>query len=301
MKSVIKRFLILLMLTNSLCQAEVVLRFQSEIDDKATRLGDILVIENDKQDWSSLPLDSHPPPGSTLSKDTLLDWIMLHTGHINATWQGKTQTQVKQSRQSSGTQLMEKAKLALMEQLRTHYLRVEVTPLSRLNDSAYALTDYKTDVKLTVPTSKRVCVWLTRNNSSRIAVWFNIKAYAKVMVANREVRYNTPLQNDAFALKERNIAGLNSSPVHKIPQSSWLKSSIEPSTILLESHIKKAPLVVQGQHINIAVHNHSITVVMDAIALADGYLGETITVKNPINQKTFVARISGFQQAEITS
>lgn len=303
MKSVIKHLLILLMLTLNVCQAEVVLRFQSNIDDKATRLGDVLIIKNDKQHWSNLPLDSHPTPGNVLTKTTIMKWMTQHIEHMNATWQGKTHINIKPSKRSSKKQWIEKAHTALIEKLGTHYLRVEATPLSQLKDNPYALRDFTTEAHVSFPTSKRVCVWLThkKNKALRIAVWFNVSAYANVMVAKRDMHYNTPIQTDDFSLKERNIAGLKAMPVQTIQQPIWLKSSIRNGTILLENHLKKPPLVVHGQHIKIAVHHHNITIVMDAIALADGYSGDIITVKNPLNQKTFDARISGVQQAEITS
>jgi len=215
-------------------------------------------------------------------------------------WQGKTQIHVKPLRQSSGALLLEKAKTALKSQLGSHYTRVEITPLSNLIDSEYALDQFKTEMTIAYPTAKRVCVWLT-HGKKRIAVWFKVSAYARVLVANRDLHYHTLIHSDAFSWHERDIAGLNDQPAQSLPENFWLKSSIERDKILLANQLKEPPLVIQGQHINVSVHNHSITVVIDGVALGDGYLGQTVTVKNPLNQKTFVAIVSGLQQAEITS
>jgi len=274
---------------------QLTLRFQPEINEKATRLGDILIVE---KKWSNIPLDSHPTPGEVITKTKIIDWMTQRLGHFNATWQGKTQIKVKPSSQSSGKLLVEKAKAALIKKLGTRYQRVEATPLSHLKNSEYAPDDFSTKIHITHPTSKRVCVWLV-HDKTRIAVWFKVRAYTNVLIANQHIHYNTPLQNNEFSMKERNIAGLNSPPVLTLPKPMWLKSSMERNTILLKSQLKEPPLVAHGQHINVATHNHSITIVMDAIALADGYLGESITVKNPLNQKTFVAKINGVQRAEI--
>lgn len=286
-----------MLLINSVCHAQVELRFRPEISDKAAMLGDVLIITG--ENWTKLPLESHPTSGETITKTKIIDWMTQRLGHFDYAWQGKTQIQVKQSTHTSGKLLVEKAKAALIEQLKTQYLRVVVTPLSQLKDSEYLPDDFTVDVDVNFPTSKRVCVWLT-HEKSKIAVWFKINAWANVLVTNRDMHYNTPIQTDAFSMKERNIAGLNAAPVQTLPQQAWLKSSIERGDILLENQIKQPPLVVHGQHVKVTTHNHSITIVIDAIALADGYLGEDITVKNSLNHKTFVARISGFQQAEIT-
>ena len=295
MKFVIKIGLVLLL--NNLCYAQVILRFQPKINEKATRLGDVLVIE---KKWTNIPLDSHPTPGEIITKTKIIDWMTERVGPFKAEWHGKTQIKVKQSSQSSGKLLVEKAKAALIQKLEARYLRVEVTPLSHLQNSEYAPNEFKTKIHLTFPTSKRVCVWLV-HDKTRIAVWFKVRAYSNVLIANHRIHYNTPLEPSTFSMKERNIAGLNSPPAVTLPQPIWLKSSIERNSILLKSQLKTPPLVVNGQRIKVATHNHSITIVMDAIALADGYFGETITVKNPLNHQTFVARINGFQQAEIAN
>lgn len=85
-------------------------------------------------------------------------------------------------------------------------------------------------------------------------------------------------------------------PEIKAEQSS--SSRLEQA---LEGHLNHTLLVIHGQHLKVSVHNQHITVVMDAIALMDGDLGKTIRVKNPLNHKTFNARIIGFQEAELIS
>lgn len=293
----------LVLLLNNWCYAQTtILRFQPEINEKATRLGDILIINNKSSKrvarWSHLSLDSHPTPGETMTKTQIIDWMTQRRGHFNATWQGKTQIKVKQSCQSSGKLLIETAKSALIKKLGNRYLRVEATPLSPLKDSEYAPDEFKTKIHLTFPTSKRVCVWLLHHHT-RIAVWFKVRAYAKVLISNQHLHYNTLLKNSDFSIKERNIAGLNAPPLLTLPQPIWLKSSMERNTILLKTQLKNPPLIIHGQHINVATHTHHITLTIDAIALSDGYLGEMIAVKNPINQKIFQAKISDFHQAEM--
>ena len=222
-------------------------------------------------------------------------------GPVGATWQGKTRILVKQQNQTSGNALLEKARTTLIQQLGSHYTHVNITPLSHVKGSEYPLASFKARVRLSYPTTKRVCVWLTHGNQ-RIAVWFKVKAYAQVFVAKHHLHYRTPIQSNDFSLQERNIAGLNGEPmVQSLHKQAWLTSSIDGDNILLTDQLKAPPLVIQGQPVNVRVHHHNITVIMEAMALGDGNLGQAITVKNPLNKKTFIAIVSGIQQAEITS
>ena len=300
MKSVIN--LLLLIGLNATCLAQVTLRFQPQIDIKATTLGDVLSIQNDTHHWSALPLQSHPTEGEIISKEKIIAWMRQRVSEFNWQWQGKTRIQVNQLNQSSGDSLLEKAKTALIIQLGSKYSRVELKPLSHPKNSAYSIDSFETDANISYPTAKRVCVWL-RHDKQRIAVWFHVSAYAQVLVANRDVTFHTLIQDNVFSWRERNIAGLTDKPAQSIPKHVWLKSPIAKGKILLAGQLRELPLVIQGQSVKVDIHNHShsIAVVMDAIALGDGYLGQKITVKNPRNQKTFIAIVSGFQQAEILS
>ena len=164
--------------------------------------------------------------------------------------------------------------------------------------NSYALDDIKIRVNLPFPTPKRVCVWLSQGEKARIAVWFKVEAYANVLVAKHDIHYNTPLINSLFTTKNRNIAGLKAPPALTIPAKVWLKSSMEYNNILLKNQLKAPPLILNSQHVKLETHNHGITIVMDTIALANGYLGDIIQVKNSVTQKAFAARITGAQQAD---
>ncbi len=292
----------LLFVTTAACYAETTLRFQSVIHDNARTLGELVLIENDEDHWSSLPLQSHPAPDEVITKARILNWMTQRLGPLKISWQGKTNIKVERSIQTSGQALINKAKTALLAQLQPHYTHVKLEALSHLHDSEYILDDFKTASTLHYPTAKRVCIWLIHKQQPHtcIAVWFKVRAYANVWVANHHLNKNTLLTNEAFTLKERDIAGLINEPAQSIPKPVMLTTSMTRNSILIENAFKAPPLVMQGQSVKVTLHHHHITLVIDAIALSEGALGQTITVKNPLTQKTFAARISGFQQAETT-
>lgn len=298
---IIKPLLLLTILTSGLSHAaDITLRFQSRINDHAAQLSDVLHINNDQHHWGKLLLDSHPTPGEMITKDKIIAWMTQRIGPFHSTWQGKTRIQVDNATQTSQTLLIDKATRALVKKLAPHYRRVTVKPLSHPNDSPYTLDELKASVQISFPVSKRVCVWLIHKNK-HIPIWFKVLAYANVFVANRNLPNNTPIQNDAFSRQERNIAGLTNAPAITLPKHIWLTSSIKRNAILLSNQLKEPLPITHGQPVKVTVHHHAITVVIDAIALTDGTLGQNVTVQNSRTKQTFVAKTIGIQQAEMTS
>ena len=301
MKTVIIKPLLLSILISGLSHAaEITLRFQSYIKNQATTLGDVLHIENAPHHWENLRLESHPSPGEIITKDKMMTWMTQRLGPFKSKWQGKTRIQVMQSTQSSGKLLIKKANIALSDKLKSHYQHMNLKPLSHPNNSDYAVNDFKVKMSVSYPVSKRVCVWLIHKNS-RIPVWFKVKAYRNVLVAKRDLHSNTPIQDHAFSWKKRNIAGLTSPPAKSLPNHLWLTSPLKRDEILLDNQLKHPPLIIKGQAITVTVHHHAITLVVDGVAITDGSLGQVITVKNPRSRQTFVATISGVQQAVMNS
>ncbi len=333
----------MLMILSQESSANTTLRFQPQVDDKATRLGDVIIISADRHHWANLALDSHPNPGDLITKEMIMRWMELKLGPITHKWLGKTKIRVKKTNETpiewlyqnscgfpgnSGprpslhkirrlglgptieqttaipvepNQLwVDKAKMALLEKLKSRYTRVTVTPLSELNTNDYSIDDFNADVSIHFPVAKRVCVWMKHKKSDlRIPVWFRIQANANVWIAKRELRQNTLISNDSFVRKSRNIAGLNTSPATQIPSKIWLTSSIKQGHILLKNQLKEPPLITRGQHLKTTVHNQHINILIDTIAQTDGYLGETIRVENSLTHQNLHAKINGVNQAEL--
>lgn len=192
------------------------------------------------------------------------------------------------------------ARSALFEKLKPHYNRVELEALSNTNKTFDPAQKNIIEMHLTTPVSKRVCVWLIQGKQ-RIPVWFQVKAFQPVFVARQRLQYNTPVLAEAFTKAERDVAELNSQPALSLPEQAWLKSSLEPGKILLQNQLIDPPQVLQGQSVKVQLMNQHIRLIMDAQALGNGYLGQTIRVKNPLNQQTFSAKVTGLGLAEITS
>ena len=298
MKFVIKLCLLLSLI--NLAQAQVVLRFHEKINAQATTLGDVIRIEGDNQHWSQLKLDSRPQAGESLSREQIIQWMSARLGHFDWQWRGKTQTTIRQTLQSSEQALLEKAQQVLMQELSKAYSRVELKVLSHPKGSEYPIGSFHTRVKIISPTAKRVCVWLS-NDHQELAVWFSVNAYQRVLVANQNKAYHTQAHADDFSWQERNVAGLSNQPCIRLPEKAWLTTTLQRNQILLTNQISEAPQIRQGEKVQVNIYNHGITSATEAFALSDGYVGQMIGMKNPANQKTFVAKVSGNQQVEIRS
>lgn len=289
-----------MLILNNSCNAQLILRFQSQINTHASKLGDVLQMENANPHWADLPLQSTPLAGERITQDRLIKWMTQQLGEFSWEWQGKTQIQVQQVVESTADALMDKAKTALIKMLEPHYTRIDIQAISELKDSEYNQEEFKTEIRLTFPTNQRVCVWLIHKHQ-RIAVWFTVKSYAKVLIASHDLTADSAVQKETFTWHERNIAGLNALPVSSFPKNRVLKSAISTGGILLESHLKEPPPIARGQRIKVTVRDHGVTLIMDAIALTEGYIGQKVTVKNPATSKSIIARVSGRQQAEVSS
>ena len=278
------------------CHAQMApcsIRFKPHVYTTANHLGDLLQIA----DSAEISLQSHPTAGEWITKEKIMAWMPSVLSQCR--WQGKTRIQVEQVTQSSGERLLEKATTALRNQLLSKYTRVDIKPLSTLKDSEYNIETFEIKMHITYPVAKRVCVWVIHDHK-RVPVWFRVRAYARVLVASHNMNYHTLITSEAFSSQVRNIAGLRDKPAQMIPTRNWLTSSIKRNHILAANELSELPLVLQGQDVKVRVQNHGIAIAMNAIAMGDGYLGQSITVKNPLNQKTFVVVIRGPQEAEVT-
>ena len=199
---------------------------------------------------------------------------------------------------SSSSQLIELAQQALSKQLQSDYHRIVLQPISKPLPMPASRKKLTINTHPIYPVSKRIGVWITQGKTRRV-VWFQVQAFKQVFVAKHAMAYNTLIHQNDLKSVERDIAGLNRNPLVKLPKHAWLSAHLLANQILLDNQIKIAPLVQQGQNVRVSAHSGQIRIVMDAIALNNGYLGDTIAVKNPLNHQTFRARVIAANQAEV--
>lgn len=281
--------------------AQVTMRFQPNITTNVHYLGDVLLITNDRNNLRKTPLDSTPIAGQQITKKQIISWITRKKGHFSYQWRGKKNTVVRQRIKTAGTTLIKKAQEELRKQLETQdYSRVELTTKTKLRGSAIPLSAFKVSITNQYPSARTVCARLNYEKHS-IPVWFTVKAYKRVLVAQRKIKVHTSVNEHDFVLKERNIAGLKASPYSQLPASMWLQKTMSKNQILTSQFLANIPAVTRGQKVQIKVVNRGISLTTEAIAHNDGHIGQTVKMKNIQTNKYFLAKVTGSNEAEISS
>ncbi|EHL30357.1 flagellar basal body P-ring formation chaperone FlgA [Legionella drancourtii] len=280
-------------------QAETVLRFQAHITPQAKRVGDLLLITPDPHHWSKIILDSQPRDGARLNKKQIITWLQNKVGVFSYQWKGKNTAIIRIIVRTKAQDLLNKARQALAQQLKSQaYSQVLLNSKTLLKDSDIPLTDFSVQVPKKYPIAKRVCLHLNSKKRS-IPVWFAVKAYQAVFVAQHKIKQHTLLHSEDIALQRRNIAGLKNPPLTQFPQRVWLTRSINKNQILTHDDVRTTPEVMQGHKVNVNVRQHGISIMMEALAQSDAYLGQAVRMQNPQTNKYFVATVTGKNQAEI--
>jgi len=294
------KVLILMMILPMLSAATDV-RFQPFILSKASTLGELVEIVPENADWAALRLESHPRAGEFLEKDTLLNWISRKTGARDLRWLGKHTMRVYGDIHSKGHELAKLAKNGLLKELSsTDVSEVELQILNSVPDSEKEIHEFRADVLLRQPVPKRVCVWL-KAEGEKHPVWFKIKTWSNVWVAKRRIPSHQPINADDFTLVSKEIAGLSDLPVAHLPAKQRLKHGLAQNEILLGKNIEPVPQIQKGQSINVLIKEQGLTIHVQALAEQDGHTGEMIKLKNSNSNKSFYARVTANQQAEISS
>lgn len=279
--------------------ALTILQFKAHITPEAKQLSDLLIIEQDTAHLSNLLLDSKPRAGQTLTKAQIIMWIQSKYDLTHYQWRGKQKTIVQPNTITSGLALAQKAKAALEQQLnKEHYLSFELSSDTRLPDTSLPLSAYTAVLSKEYPLAKKVCVRLNSNKHS-MQVWFSVKAYQKVLVAQSAIKNRSPLHKEAFHLEKRDIAGLRTIPLTQIPPHVWLIKSLRKHQILTQQDIATKPLILKGEEVLIHVRTQGISITTKAIAQKDGYKGQWIPMNNRSTNRNFKAQIIAPHSAEI--
>ena len=248
-----------------------------------------------------IPLDSQPKAGQKITKQSIIHWIKSKKGSFNYKWKGKNTAVIQQLTRTTGIDLLNKAQSALKNHLeKQKYDSIVLTTKAHLKDSPLPLSAFTVLIPNEYPTAKQVCVRLNSGKHS-IPVWFRVKAYQKVLVARYKIKNHTVVNAKDFILEKRNIAGLKETPYTQMPQTVWLKKSINSDRILTQKYLTDTPAVIKGQSVQVKVLNHGVSIITEAIAQHDGSIGQKIRVKNAQTNKYLVAVVTAPNQAEIPS
>lgn len=281
-------------------QAQVTLKFQPAIHNKMTLLGEVVVITPSNDQLHHLLLDQKLLTHSVLTQKQLIAWLETKTTTEQYEWHGKTTALVKSAPQISSADLVKKAQTELQALLKKRdYERLELIPKTTPSDSIGSLSSFKVKIRETYPPLKRICVHLY-NETHSIPIWFEVRAYQTVLVAQKNLSPHMVVNADDFRTQSKNIAGLPHSPLTQLPQDNlWLKKSLVKNHIITTDHISPKPDVLKNTKVHLRIITQGIMITTEATAEEDGYVGQSVVLHNAHSKKRFHALITAPNQAEV--
>ncbi|MDP3269473.1 MAG: flagellar basal body P-ring formation chaperone FlgA [Legionella sp.] len=279
--------------------AQTTLRFQPRITSDALILNDLLIITDDKTAIGSLALDTKLKPNRLITKEQITEWLKQKRAAVSFHWLGKKSALIEAKYLSSGIDLVNKAQSALYHRLQQReYERIKITNKSIPKGSEFPLSALKVLVSEKYPVAKHICVSLY-NDKDSIAIWFEVKAFKKVMIARHNIKSNSPVKASDFALQIRNIAGLQDVPKSQLSEPSWLKLGIKKNQILTTRYLMPYPDVISGESVHIKSIKNKILIATQGIAQNHAWVGEKVRIKNPLTNKFFSGTVTARQEVEI--
>lgn len=298
-----KPFIILLScliigLSNIAC-AQTRLHFQQEIRSTALRLGDLVVLEPENQDLAGLKLDKKLRAGQLLRSKDLMEWIHQKARHEEFLWLGKQVIKVAPATQTTGLALERLAKDALENELKQEgFLRVALESKSRSSDSDYPLNSFQAKPHWQKPVPKRIAVRVD-NEQEHHLFWFGVSAWQRVAVLNKRVDAEHSLSEKDIDWKIKNVSGLRSYPLTKMPANQWLTHHLEAGAIILNSDLAPVPEIKAQDEVRVIISQAPVHIELTAQALENAYLNQRVQLRNSASQGVFYARVTGPKSAEI--
>ena len=144
---------------------------------------------------------------------------------------------------------------------------------------------------------RRMCIWVDVAVDGRhyqsLPIWFSVSVKYPVLVANENVETDVELDEVKFKLVKKDIARLHGRAVGDIGslKGKRLLRGIRGGQVVTYENLGKMPDVMTGSKVKVLASVGAISLETVAIALEDGFVGDSIKVKNPSNDEKYMARI----------
>lgn len=163
-------------------------------------------------------------------------------------------------------------------------VEIEVTPLdarTRIGDCPAPQVYTPRGVRLWG--RARVGVRCTSPSPWLIHVPVHVKVSGHYLSTYNKVKVGQTLTDADFRLVQGELTALPEDVVTHPEQARGqkLRTAVEAGQPLLTTHLQRPLLIRQGQTVRIVIRNPAFTVSSDGVALANGYPGDRVRVKNP--------------------
>lgn len=312
----------------------IVLPLSVQVTRSAVNLGDVASVSSSDpallKRLQRLPLGAAPFAGESiqLSRAELMRWIeartRIHPARIAC--EGAQATQVRRAGgEIAGEHIAVVAGKSLRAWFATRSERAQVSVASTLPDVKVPLGHVALKVRAIpedAPLSRRMLVWVDIWVDAQfvrtVPVSFEVQAFAPAYVAQRDLPAGAKVQSQAFAVQEVALAG-HARPLkpvdgglvsagqsqHEIPHESQrepqqLRGALAAGQVLAQKNLRPGPVVARGDWVTLRMRTGDIDIESRVEALQNGFLGQSVSVKQSNASAPVVARVVGSGKVELT-
>lgn len=122
---------------------------------------------------------------------------------------------------------------------------------------------------------------------------FEVEVFADVWVLTTDVTAETKLTMENLGIKQVNIAGYKGDNVGLSENIENLrtKRSVKARDVLTRTIVEAIPDVEKGSLVKVEASSGVVKVVLEALALQDGWIAQEISIKNISSERTFLAKV----------
>lgn len=88
--------------------------------------------------------------------------------------------------------------------------------------------------------------------------------------------------------------------IGNFPDNYRSKTNLKEGAVLQNSQVEPTPLVSKNSAISVVIADKAFRIELTGIAKEEGWLGDMITILNPVGKKTFKGKVIGSNMAEVT-
>ena len=255
-----------------------------------------------------------PRPGqsSQLSKYSVLARIEEKVPGVTSLidWQGPSIARVVSvGRHVDGQLIVDAAHQKLKRWLRSSLADEVIAtahPVGRVKSLTFPAgqLSYKARLSNAIRLRPRISVWVDVEVAGEvfdtIPVWFAVTAHKKVLVSTGPQARGEKLSTGGFVYEDRDISGLASQALDKIPEGEYrLRSRLSPGEVLMAGNIEQVPEIEKGDLVTVLAEHGTVSLKVKAKALSDGRLNQEIVVENPQSKASYTATVIGKKFARV--
>ena len=123
-------------------------------------------------------------------------------------------------------------------------------------------------------------------NRKSVKIPFSVKLTSKVLIAKKNFTRGDPLDLKDFEGSTQTLGQARLAPVHET-QLKQMRANrrVSKGTVLISNMVERIPKILSGKLVTIVADFNGVRVKSSGTALADGFIGQEISVKNRLSKR----------------